>query len=68
MSVAHGPLWRTDGPEGRGYSHVFTKAGGKELTDGRKRCQANTGDDTSVRLRVPVPRWSRFFPILSVEP
>ena len=49
MSVAHGPSLRTDGPEGRGYSRIFTKAGGKELTYGRKRCQVNTEDARHVR-------------------
>lgn len=42
MSMARGRSLRMDGPEGRGYSHVFTKAGGKEMTNERKRCQANT--------------------------
>ena len=42
MSMACGRSLRMDGPEGHGYSHVFTKAGGEEMTDERKRCQANT--------------------------
>lgn len=42
MSMARGCSLRMDGPEGRGYSHVFTKAGGKEMTNEWKRCQVNT--------------------------